>query len=356
MARLSRRSRNILTTALAGALLGMAGCSAKRITADPVYFPPAPATPHVVHLKSFNALNDLVAVHQDWLDVLHGHLVSPFAAKPSGIAYRDGHLYICDLEINAVHDWDLATGTSRRWGETGDVVLRKPVDVAVGGDGTLYVADTERSSVVAIGPDGTARDLRTDRKAYRPVAVAVSGSTLYVADVAAHQVDAFTLPAGTVATTIGGVGDAPGKFYFPSGVAVDAAGRLYVSDMLNARVQVLDADAKPLRSMGQPGDRYGDMGKPRGVDVGPDGVTFIADGEFQHVHLFDDQGRLLMLLGGPEEGAGSTPMPVGIAVARAVPDAVAALVPANFDADYYLFVTNSVGAKRISLYAVGLGR
>ena len=35
MARLSRRSRNILTTALAGAFLGMVGCSAKRITADP---------------------------------------------------------------------------------------------------------------------------------------------------------------------------------------------------------------------------------------------------------------------------------------------------------------------------------
>ena len=62
-----------------------------------------------------------------------------------------------------------------------------------------------------------------------------------------------------------------------------------------------------------------------------------------------------MLLGGPGEEAGSTPMPVGVTVADRLPEALAALVPPDFSADYYVFVTNTVAAKRISLYAIGQG-
>lgn len=351
------RARRLVALALAVAAVGvLPGCSGKRITADPQYFPPPPATPHVVHLKTFNALSDVVALPQNWLDVLRGRLVSPFAGKPAGIAYRDGHLYVCDLDLNAVHDWDLATGSTRRWGESGEIVLRKPVDVAAGADGTLYIADTERGSVVVLSPSDPAREWHADRPAYRPVAVAVDGATLAVADVAAHHVDLFDTATGELRASAGDIGDAPGKFYFPSGVAFDASHRLCVSDMLNGRVQVLGADLAPILAMGQPGNRYGDMGKPRHLAVGPDGVIFIADGEFQHVHLFDGEGRLLMLLGGPDAAHGATPMPVGVAVAPSVPESIAALVPADFAAQYYLFVTNSVGPQRIALYAVGLPR
>jgi hypothetical protein len=81
----------------------------------------------------------------------------------------------------------------------------------------------------------------------------------------------------------------------------------------------------------------------------------VADPAFSVVHLFDLQGRLLMLLGGAHGDAGGTPLPTGVAVARQVPDRVAGLVPAGFSADYFLFVSNSIGDRRISLYAIGEG-
>jgi hypothetical protein len=119
---------------------------------------------------------------------------------------------------------------------------------------------------------------------------------------------------------------------------------------------VFDASGDQTDGFGQPGDRYGDLGKPKHVALGPDGTILIADAEFAHVHLFDDAGRFLMLLGGPDASIGATPMPLGVAVANTVPDPIARLVPADFRADYFLFVTNTLGAARINLFAIGSPR
>jgi sugar lactone lactonase YvrE len=188
------------------------------------------------------------------------------------------------------------------------------------------------------------------------VAVAVHGSTLYVADIASHRLDMFSTGDGKHLGAIGKLGSGAGESYFPMGVAVNGEGQLFVSDMMNARVQIFDAERNLLSSFGQHGNRYGDLGKPKQLAVGPDGTIIIADAEFAHVHLFNRQGRLLMLVGGPGYKAGGTPMPLGVAVAPELPEAVAALVPDDFQADYFFFVTNTVGPNRISLFAVGSKR
>ncbi len=57
--------------------------------------------------------------------------------------------------------------------------------------------------------------------------------------------------------------------------------------------------------------------------------------------------------GGREDQPGSTPMPVGVAITSKLPDRLGSLVPANFQPAYFLFVTNTIGTKRISLFALG---
>ena len=49
-------------------------------------------------------------------------------------------------------------------------------------------------------------------------------------------------------------------------------------------------------------------------------------------------------------------MPFGVAVAENLPDNLESLVPEDFDAQYYVFVTNTIGAKRINLFAIGKHR
>lgn len=334
-----------------------AGCASRERAAELVYFPADPQIAHVVHLKSFNALGDLVPVRNGWLDVLRGRRVNPYVATPAGITFHEGHLFICDTGLNVVHDWDLATGTAKRIGASGDAKLATPVAVAVGPDGALYVADTSRGEVVAFDSAGGLRHRcrPPDASAYRPVAVAARGADLYVADVVSHRIDVFNADDGRYVRSFGGIGSDPGKLYFPAGLSADGKGHLLVSDMMNSRVQKLDPEGSFRSSIGQPGNRYGDLGKPRHLAVGPDGTIFIADSEFAHVHLFNGAGELLLLIGGESDEPGGTPMPAGVTVATAVPEAVAAMVPAGFRSDYYLFTTSSVGSKTISVFAVGAG-
>ncbi len=334
------------------------GCTTRAPKADPVYFPAHTARARVVHIKSFNSLHDLVQVRVGFVELVRGGAVSPHVKTPAGVAYRAGHLYVCDTGMGMVHVWDLATGRARRLGASGDEKLITPVDVAVDDAGTVYVADTGRSEVVAYDASGTRiRCFQSpDGGAYRPVAVAVRDSTLYVADVSAHKVDRFSTANTEHLGAIGRAGSGPGEFYFPSGLAVNDRGELLVSEMLGARVQVFDADHHISSKLGQPGDHYGDLGKPKHLAVGPDNVILIADTEFAHVHLFNRLGQLLMLVGGPHDTPGGTPMPFGVAVAESVPPNIARLVPDDFKADSFFLVTNSIGTKRISLFAVGTSR
>jgi DNA-binding beta-propeller fold protein YncE len=322
-----------------------------------VYYPASPAIPRVIQLKSFNRLDEIVTVHENWLDRLRGRVASSRVGIPAGIAFRDETLYVCDTDDNVVHAWDLGTGAARRIGEHGDALLSKPVDVDVDEAGTVYVADAERGAVLAYSADGeSSRTIRADRAgAYRPASVAIVGDRLYVADIAAHRVDVFSRDDGAELDGVGGIGAAPGRLYFPMGVEIGSDGRVYVSDMMNARVQVFDPALAPVTSFGRPGNHVGDMGKPRHLAVGPDGVVFIADVEFAHVHMYSEKGEILMLFGGLNDEAGGTPMPVGVAIARSLPDALASLIPPDFTASYFVFVSNTVARKRIALFAVGVG-
>jgi len=337
-------------------MLTVTGCAISMPEAEPVYFPSPPSAARVVHLKSFNRLGELVSHRRSLLELLRGRAADPYIGTPAGVTYRDGRLYICDTDLNAVHVWNLATGEAKRIGSSEDGELAKPVDVAVDDAGRIYVADTGRGEVVVFDAAGRPLPYRfrpPGREPYRPVSVAAAQSRIYVTDIARHLVDVFAPANGSHLESFGSIGVEAGRLYFPTGVALNGAGNVLVSDMMNARVQVFDSRYRPLLSMGRPGNRYGEMGKPRHLAVGADGVVFITDVEFRHVHLFNAHGQLLMLLGGPDNRPGGTPMPVGVTVANTLPDPIAGLVPDDFHATYFVFVTNSTGSRRISLFAVG---
>jgi hypothetical protein len=90
------------------------------------------------------------------------------AASPGGrIAVgADGSIYVADTEnfrlrrIDAAGDISTFAGTGQ-WGFVGDsgpavdAQLGRLADVAVGGDGRVYIADTDNSCVRVVTPDGT---------------------------------------------------------------------------------------------------------------------------------------------------------------------------------------------------------
>lgn len=340
------------------------GCATTTITPDYVYFPPTPAKPRIVHLKSFNDLRSLVPRRDTFREAVSGGALSPRVSTPAGLAYASDTLYICDTNQNVVHAWNLQTGQARQIGGgggrgSGRAALMEPVAVAVNpSSGSVFVADTGREEVISYQADGQFNQTYKppDRKEYRPVSVAIHGDRLFVTDIAAHRVDVYSIGDAALENSFGGVGTQPGKFFYPMGVATFADGRLAVSDMMNARVQLFDTYLKIVRYFGSPGQHLGNFGQPRHLTVSPDDVIFIADAQFASVHLFNDRGQLLMMLGHADDSSdqpGSTPMPVGVTIAPSVPEPVQSLVPQDFHADYFLFVASTTGRRRISLFAVG---
>ena len=142
-----------------------------------------------------------------------------------------------------------------------DAGLSRPSGIAVAGDGTIYVADTANNRVRAIAADGTivtvagngaegsGAGLATGVPVGQPIALASVRDTLYVVDDAGVQAvhgGAITtmVAAGSGRITVDGQPTA----FFPSAIAVDAAGDLYVADASPKELLEFSAAGQLLRS------------------------------------------------------------------------------------------------------------
>ena len=135
-----------------------------------------------------------------------------------------------------------------------------PSSVAVDAAGTVYVADQSNHTIRRItaagvvstlaglaGSQGSADGTGAAARFYYPGGVAVDAAgTVYVADQNNHTVRRITA-AGAVSTLAGLAGSqgsadgtgAAARFRTPSGVAVDAAGAVYVADQNNHTIRVI---------------------------------------------------------------------------------------------------------------------
>ena len=204
-----------------------------------------------------------------------GPAATALLCNPGGLAATATTLYVADTGHDRVRAVDGAgrirtvagTGTSGFAGDGGRAtaaLLDRPQDVAVGPDGSLYVADTgnhvirriDRAGVIhtiagtvdAVGYSGDGGSARAARFS-SPTGIAVGrDGTVYVADQGNSVVRRIDR-RGIVSTVAGNGRDAysgdggPARaagFGCPRDVAVDdTTGRLYVADTCNNRVRVV---------------------------------------------------------------------------------------------------------------------
>jgi DNA-binding beta-propeller fold protein YncE len=177
--------------------------------------------------------------------------------------------------------------------------LQSPHGVAVAPDGSLYVADSRNHRIQHFSKEGTALSVwgtfadvsKGDAPGgtfNEPWGIAVGNDgTVFVADTWNHRVQKFTAD-GRFLTMWGnfGLGDSAFGLWGPRGLAIDATGRVYVADTGNKRIVVFDADGNYIAQFGGAGAGLGQFNEPVGVAVDSSGQVYVADTWNQRLQVF----------------------------------------------------------------------
>lgn len=330
-------------TTLALAALTLVGCTVENKPIfsplrEPLVWPQPPETPRIRYVGELTgeaSLNRPRTGGEVLRELVAGPTLTQAFSTPLAVAVDGETVYVADPACPtgpAVHVLDLATRAYSQITQAGGEALQWPIDVAVHG-GRLAIADARRGAVY-VQRSGAPSFTAVGRGVLeRPASVAWTpdGSQLLVVDSATHSILVFDA-GGSVRYTIGGRGDRPGLFNFPTGACVfpaatgsnapsggtDRSGAdqaaLVVADAMNFRVQTLNMAGEPVIVFGRKGDAAGDFALPRDVAVDGDGHIYVLDNQFENVQVFDQQGRLLMAWGGEGTGPGQFSLPAGISI------------------------------------------
>jgi sugar lactone lactonase YvrE len=269
---------------------------------------------------------------------------------PAGVAVdRDGNAYVADFgnhtirKITSTGTVTTLSGTAGASGSidgTGNAArFNGPTGVAVDGSGNVYVADIYNHTIRKVTPagvvttvaglagtSGSANGTGSAARFFMPFSVALDASgNIYVADTYNHTIRKIT-PAGVVTRLAGSAGN-PGsadgtgsaaRFNFPSGVATDDNGTLYVADSQNNIIRrvtpagVVTTLAGSTNSTGT-ADGTGSAARfsgPFGVAADSGGSVYVTDRDNDLIRKITPSGVVTTLAGAPglhgtDDGTGS---------------------------------------------------
>jgi DNA-binding beta-propeller fold protein YncE len=198
--------------------------------------------------------------------------------SPSGVAIDDkGNIVIADSFNNRIRIVDVRTGIISTLAGTGEqglsgddglavrAQLSGPTGLAMGADGTLFIADSgnhrirkldrAQQIIVTVAGSGIAGEagdggLAVQAELNNPSGLAVDGNGhLLIADTMNNRVRRVDAVSGTMSTVAGtgeegfngdGARATLARLMQPSGITVDADGSVYLSDTFNNRIRRID--------------------------------------------------------------------------------------------------------------------
>jgi sugar lactone lactonase YvrE len=236
--------------------------------------------------------------------------------SPSGVAVDSaGNVYVADSgnsTVRKIAPGGIVTtfaGLGRTRGGTDatgtNARFEQPFGIAVDPNGNVYVSDSMANTIRKISPagvvttlagrygaNGSADGAGSDARFSVPYAVAVDAAgTVFVVDHGNHTIRKITA-SGTVSTLAGTAGTAgstngrgaAASFRYPSGIAVDRTGTVFVADTDNQVIRAISADGDVTTAGGSGAtgstDGAGTSARffnPKGVAADSSGRIYVAD-------------------------------------------------------------------------------
>jgi len=203
--------------------------------------------------------------------------------------------------------------------------FRNPTDIAIAPDGTVYICNRSYEN----RPDGvhvTALTLdeeyitefgaygEADGEFMWPTAVALdSKGNLYLADEWLNRITKFTRD-GEFVSKWGTAGSGDGELKGPAGLAIDKDDNMFVVDAGNHRVQKFSLDGNFISNFGSFGSDDGQFNNPWGISLDGEGHIYIADWRNDRIQKFSPDGQWEASIGSSGSGVGQLNRPNGLAV------------------------------------------
>jgi sugar lactone lactonase YvrE len=182
---------------------------------------------------------------------------------------------------------------------TAPAQFNAPRAMAMGLDGSIYIADSRNNRIQHLAADGsvlqvwgTFASIQQGNAApgafNEPWGVAVGpDGSVYIADTWNYRIQKFTSD-GKFITMWNTYGDPsqPTGFYGPRGIVVNQEGQVFVTDTGNKHVVVFDSSGKFLTQFGESGMDLGQFDEPVGLAFGTDGNLYVADTWNQRIQVF----------------------------------------------------------------------
>lgn len=304
-------------------------------------WPLPPEKPRIKYVGSiYGAANIEGTKKANFLDRLAGiqrRDFKPYFVKPFGIATDSrNRIYVSDSVQGVVFVLDRENRKVTYVGADDRVSLAVPLGIAVDSKDRLWVAAAAGQHVYEFDADGNAlMALGGPNEMTNPTDVALDEARhrLYVTDSVGQRVLVYDSESGKLIAQFGKRGPGDGQFNFPSFVAVDGQGNIYISDTLNFRVQIFDPQYRFLQTFGKQGNRWGQFSRPKGIALDSYQNLYVVDSDFCNFQVFDPKEQLLMFLGGWGPMPGRFALPAGIVI----------------DKQNFIYVTDQ-GNRRIQIF------
>jgi DNA-binding beta-propeller fold protein YncE len=267
---------------------------------------------------------------QSWMDRLAG--TDPDAGtlkktpyqliRPYGVAVDSkGRIYTADQGVDAIFIFDADNQKVELIRNGYEAHFGMMNGLAVDDDDRLFVTDMKLRQVMVFDANHKQETAFGNEVLGRPGGIAIDRENrfLYVVDTEKDIVDVFDADSFKLLRHIGTPGKkhtltAPGTFSLPSSVAVDNEGNVYVTDTLNNRIEIFDADGNFIRMFGKNGDGVADFTRPKGIAVDVDKNIWVIDTYQDRMKIYNQEGRLLAYVGDHGNYPGQFMAAFGVAI------------------------------------------
>ncbi len=334
----------IMIVFLAGLLLASCAGTKKGMLPRPEDFvwPLPPAEPKIQFVRSIHS--EMVfgprkrSLAQRIFEAFFGRPRLRALKKPLNVHVDSfGRIYVADSHWRKILIFDFTMKKLYILGQSGRGMLLNPLGVTTDEEGNIYVTDAGGQRVVVYDALRHFKGAFGGKNVFvRPSGIVINPelNLIYVVDTWAHQVKVFDrrnykflftigrhvkegkkIAEGSLDQTWNRSSD-PGEFNFPTNIAIDDQGNIYIVDTMNFRVQILDPRGNFIRSFGKIGNVPGTFSRPKGIGLDRDGHIYVSDAAFNNIQIFDKQGKLLLYFGHFGSGLADLRLPAGMYIDR----------------------------------------